>query len=152
MICWYKENLEHLNMWFRIFFGKHFLLYLELYDLTFISEPHIFWMLFPNPFLAGKYFFLHRYYFYVLNFPFQVIHIRICEILSNLINLNVQATNKNKKVILDRKTVFNNGFKMFDIKLQIRFIIGMVISINTYLILIILRLLPHKWILTFKKY
>ena len=26
----YKENLEHLNVSFRIFFVKHFLLYLEL--------------------------------------------------------------------------------------------------------------------------
>ena len=26
---WYIENLEHLNVSFRIFFVKHFLLYLE---------------------------------------------------------------------------------------------------------------------------
>ena len=28
--CWYKENFEHLNVSFRIFFVKHFLLYFEL--------------------------------------------------------------------------------------------------------------------------
>ena len=49
---------------------------------------------FSEAIFGGKIFFLHRCSFYVLNFPFQVIHIRICEILSNLINLILHLTKK----------------------------------------------------------
>ena len=82
IFCLYEENLEHLNVSFRIFF-VYFKIWIYKWTPHFLNE-------FSEAIFFGKnIFFLHRCSFYVLNFPFQVLHIRICEILSNLINLKM---------------------------------------------------------------
>ena len=81
---WYKENLEHLNVSFRSFFVKYFLLYHKLENLTFISEPNIFKCIFRGHFWRENIFFFTGVLFMSYIFRFRLYIFEFVKFSQNL--------------------------------------------------------------------